>query len=86
MLQFLKEAVLSLQPVLALLIPNGSKHITLGGRVEGSVQKNSECEAVTFCELSISFFLMLKMTWNRSLRSITRGSAYVATNYGMIDT
>lgn len=44
-----------------------------------------ECEfkwvrrSFTFCEFSTSFFLMLKMTWNRSLRSITRGSACVWT-------
>lgn len=86
--QLLKEAVLSLQLVLALFSVNGREHIpllNLEGRA-AVMTKSHEREAVTFCELSISFFLMLKITWNRSLRSITRGSACVATNDQLIDT
>lgn len=86
--RFLKEAVLSLQPVQALFILNGREHIPLllGWGGVAVRKKSDEREAVTFCELSMSFFLMLKMTWNRSLRSITRGSACVATNHKPIDT
>lgn len=49
-------------------------------------RKGAADEAVTFCELSISFFLMLKMTWNRSFRSITRGSACRSTSQWLTDT
>lgn len=49
-------------------------------------RKGAADEAVTFCELSISFFLMLKMTWNRSFRSITRGSACRSTSQRLTDT
>lgn len=41
--------------------------------------KSNASKPVTLFEASASFFLMLKMTWNRSFRSITRGSACMVT-------
>lgn len=78
--RFMKEAVLSRQHQFFFLRRRGEKKdIPLLNLWRGGYEG-------TFCELSISFFLMLKMTWNRSFRSITRGSACVATNHRLIDT
>lgn len=42
--------------------------------------KLNACASITFCVPSASFFLRLKMTWNRSFKSITSGSACMETN------
>lgn len=43
------------------------------------MQQSNINESSTFFEPSASFFLMLKMSWKRSFRSITRGSAWKET-------
>lgn len=48
-------------------------------KIFSSLKLNASA-SITFCVPSASFFLRLKMTWNRSFKSITSGSACMETN------